>query len=797
MKKTIIATLIAFLILPQVQAKTPAQASTPHIIKVIHPQHEVVAYFDSEGKPSSTAVQDGYYRVNLGKTAQGLTVLQDFYANGTKQTNPFILTAGGDAQEFTDTQIDGRLITWYPNGKKASEGFYTKGIANGLYQSWDDTGVLLSKGIMSNGTAEGSWQEVLVAAAEVSRGTYQNGLRTGIWTAQNQSWKTKTQTPYYLGLKHGVNKAYDEKGRLDGSIPYVADKPEGLAVAYRGKVNNSAQDKQMFVNGLQHGNSSTYGHGKKISQVHYSAGEFDGESVEYDAQGEPISVVHYKNSQPHGEWKLGGQMLNYAYGQLDGIQTERYPNGQIASEKYFIKGVPDGTWREWDQTGELTKERTYKNGMLDGKWLEYHAHKNLWVNGQYAAGKTIGVWTWLNKASEKRLEVRFNDNHIEVARTEWDEQGNVLDKPTNTSQRFNAEGRAALIIHFMTDGLKVISDPLDPNGNSMLVAQHGNGVLALKTVFKQWKLNGGFQRWYDNGQLEVQGEFIDNQRAGHWQIWHDNGQLESEGDYLNGAKNGTWKRWDEHGQAAGEESYQNGKKNGPWINRYAGNGYTEKGAFLDDEKHGVWELTKEGKTKTLTTYAYGERSGLAMDTHDNGQTEIELHYAAAPIIPKSDPAPVDINPLDSDVEAMNYEELNNFHIGSRDPHEDFYEKERYQYSSRFDGEFKQWLLDGTLEVQGQYKNAVKDGLWEQWYDKGHKQSESHYMNGSADGVWQDWYYSQQLRNSMNFKDGKLDGLRTLYYPDGSKWMEWQYQNDVELSRREWDIHGKELAYSKP
>jgi len=47
-------------------------------------------------------------------------------------------------------------------------------------------------------------------------------------------------------------------------------------------------------------------------------------------------------------------------------------------------------------------------------------------------------------------------------------------------------------------------------------------------------LNGLYKSYYENGQLESEGSYIDGKKNGHCTHYHDTGQLESEGNYING-----------------------------------------------------------------------------------------------------------------------------------------------------------------------------------------------------------------------------------------------------------------------
>ena len=64
-----------------------------------------------------------------------------------------------------------------------------------------------------------------------------------------------------------------------------------------------------------------------------------------------------------------------------------------------------------------------------------------------------------------------------------------------------------------------------------------------------------FVEYYENGQVEVEGNRKDGERDGKW-VWYDeNGKIEAEGSYKDGYKIGKWVYYYEDGQLRSEEYY--------------------------------------------------------------------------------------------------------------------------------------------------------------------------------------------------------------------------------------------------
>ena len=74
-------------------------------------------YYDAKGNKAEKPVQDGYYRKILGKTADGRTVVQDFYQDSDKaQIAPSILRQGAAEDDFDGDLSDSTLVNYNRDG---------------------------------------------------------------------------------------------------------------------------------------------------------------------------------------------------------------------------------------------------------------------------------------------------------------------------------------------------------------------------------------------------------------------------------------------------------------------------------------------------------------------------------------------------------------------------------------------------------------------------------------------------------------------------------------------------------
>ena len=99
----------------QLSARTEQAAAA---VRQREAQENIIAYYDADGDAADRPMKGGYYRVLLGRTAEGRAVVQDFYQDSrTKQINPVVISKDSELKNFSSDVIEG-LVVWYtPEGR--------------------------------------------------------------------------------------------------------------------------------------------------------------------------------------------------------------------------------------------------------------------------------------------------------------------------------------------------------------------------------------------------------------------------------------------------------------------------------------------------------------------------------------------------------------------------------------------------------------------------------------------------------------------------------------------------------
>lgn len=112
------------------QADILAKQSAAEMERVIMlPALRFVGYFDENGRKTSNADGNGYFRMQLGKTNDGRIVIQDFHQSSrTKYTDPFVISAQTSLNDFQATAWSGFHSKYSPTGQLQSFVEYENGV---------------------------------------------------------------------------------------------------------------------------------------------------------------------------------------------------------------------------------------------------------------------------------------------------------------------------------------------------------------------------------------------------------------------------------------------------------------------------------------------------------------------------------------------------------------------------------------------------------------------------------------------------------------------------------------------
>jgi hypothetical protein len=89
------------------------------------------------------------------------------------------------------------------------------------------------------------------------------------------------------------------------------------------------------------------------------------------------------------------------------------------------------------------------------------------------------------------------------------------------------------------------------------------------------------------------------------------------------------------------------------------------------------------------------------------------------------------------------------------------EIEMYYYCDKQSGPRKEWFPDGTLSVEGGFKNGHKHGKWTTYHENGKKSEAGTYKDGKYEGMRMGYNENGRKISEVEFEDGKQMGGRVF------------------------------------
>ena len=407
----------------------------------------------------------------------------------------------------------------------------------------------------------------------------------------------------------------------------------------------------------------------------------------------------------------------------------RKENGKLVlySDNKLAKGWVERTYTDFNS--EITykmSEIEYDKGLPTGKFKYYNANGNLIFDADlkkkgdiYKGTVKIGV----EQDNILKGEFKLNSDWIV---TDKDTRISTSDFVLNFSKEalYNGSVNGPLL------KLNKINGTLD----GAFEKYYSNGQLESKRFFKNGELDGVVEKYYSNGQLESKGIFKNGELDGVVEKYFSDGRLETRAEYKEGILNGIYEG--RQGYDNIKAKYKNGKYDGIYESYNDNEKLIERIEYSDGIKNGVYERYNESGDKII-------QKGSYKNDLKNGVWEYFTYH------------------IDGNINS--------------------YSKFNYENDQRYgSGEIVEYYQNGKLFKKEQYYGEELDGIYEQYHDNGKLFKKGKYKDGKKNGPWEGYDENGQLRAKSNYKNDELDGIITLYNADGSFDQEIEYKDGVQI-----------------
>ena len=308
-------------------------------------------YYDIHGVPERTdRVVDGSLRERIlygadGKEFQYIEVLPGTCTVHEKYENGKV----GLDLPFTDGELNGRIVHYFPNGVISREGHQVNGEYDGRWVTY-----------YSNGKKNGCTH-------------WDMGMHVGTDSTWFRDGTLQSIEEYAFGSTNGIYRLYDQNGTPVLERHRLNGQEHGLARSW-----TPQGDLQLF---------RYYDHDRLLAYANPKADHTPADSIPLQAglqdllpkfpNGQPAREMHLRNGEMDGVYKefyANGTLLEqtpYSGGKVTGTSVEYYPDGKLKSSTEYVDGMRHGAYLFNGPNGKKLEEGTYYYGDLDG---EYHVY---------------------------------------------------------------------------------------------------------------------------------------------------------------------------------------------------------------------------------------------------------------------------------------------------------------------------------------------------------------------------------------------------------------------------------------
>lgn len=411
------------------------------------------------------------------------------------------------------------------------------------------------------GLWHGTWEERDIFGRLVAQQHYDRGRRCGTWLVasggdqpQQQSYPACEDLPEpdpaeTTDLPPSRSSAWNGATCPSGSL--VSDEGESWceeAGVRSGPFLGVYGDYEVVGNyreGLPDGRFVVFFRGRALREWQAQAGRLEGNSRRWHPDGTLAERGTYQDDQRQGTWERwysSGHLLerqDWDRGLRDGLQRRFVPGGTVVEETTWSKGLREGPARTFYDDGAPECEGTYQGDLRQGLWTCLHPNGRKALEGAYDRGSREGTFRAWTMDGERLFEGTYQGG---LAEGTW---------------RFFSESR--------------MEDPED------------QGLLVFEGVYLRGEREGWWeQRWERDGVLSAREFFQDDVRHGPSKTYYHNGQVELEGDYVDGQQHGPWRLYYRSGAIHIEAVFFQGVLDGPYV-EYAPDGtILRKGRYVNN-----------------------------------------------------------------------------------------------------------------------------------------------------------------------------------------------------------------------
>jgi antitoxin component YwqK of YwqJK toxin-antitoxin module/Flp pilus assembly protein TadD len=563
-------------------------------------------------------------------------------------------------------------------------------------------------------------------------------------------------------------------------------------------------------NGERTGEWRWYHEDGSLSEIsHFKIGMRDGLAETFYPTGVRSAAYTYVNDKLNGETReyystgILKSVTLYTDGKKNGKATYYHPNGEKMYEVAYKDDELDGTFTQWYENGKLYTELTFVNGKKEGpaKYLLESGKPE--QEGAYKDNNQAGPWVMYFEDGSRRSEMTFNDKgQLTGIYRSWYRNGKPHEEVSYSAdgklngpmKEFAHDGTLITTIEYRDDVIqsykcfdksgKVIVDAGKPGKKLPYSARYQNGNLRVEGDYINGKKEGVWTYYDVYGNLKSKNTFREDRQDGPYTEYYDNGMVNIEMTYKEGQADGYYKSYFKNGKLRSEGWYRDGEQEGDWYFYSANGRLSTHNYFIHSTAYGWQEYYyDDGSKEKELWYQYGYvNKGQHYDSLGNITDRIDLPNGTGDYILK----------FPGGKPRLKLTYRNGLLQGKATwyyPDGSISQEGNYQDDKK-EGTWKAWQPDGKPEYEVNYLHDEFSGTCKWYHDNGNLATENNYYSGMLDGRRRTWHDNKQQERESMFEEDLAQGEFTYYSPDGQLMSKRTFDEDVMVSYQYLDRDGK-------
>ena len=195
-------------------------------------------------------------------------------------------------------------------------------------------------------------------------------------------------------------------------------------------------------------------------------------------------------------------------GMKQGHWIKKYPNESVMYDGVFKDDHPIGELRRYYDNTILKSLLKYSPDGKEAEATIYHPNGNISSKGKYINQIKEGKWQFFSSINNGYLICEeFYSKNLKNGR----------------SLKFYPDSTIAERVAFIND-VRV----------GEWIQYYPNGAVCLKSNYLNGKINGKFEVWFENRNIEFSGQYKEDARDGIWLIYNNDGSVKYQIEYQAG-----------------------------------------------------------------------------------------------------------------------------------------------------------------------------------------------------------------------------------------------------------------------